>query len=153
MNNKVLTKKLNNHKKWLNGQGGKMANLSGAVLHGVITNSETKFFSLQCPESGSYIAYKNVGGLIVELEIPEDAKRSSATSRKCRASKAKVLSITTVIGDGAGVKSVVSDYDSSFIYTVGETVEVQDFCEDRWKECAPGIHHFMTRQEAVDYKN
>lgn len=86
----------------------------------------------------------------MELEIPSDALRSSATSRKCRASKAKVISITSMDGTET-YDSIESDYDSSFIYSVGETVEVSDFCEDRWNECAPGIHHFITRDEAVGY--
>ena len=62
-------------------------------------------------------------GLIVELEIPADALRSSATSRKCRASKARVISITDVSGNPAG-DSVASDYDSNFVYRVGEMVEM-----------------------------
>ena len=105
---------------------------------------------MQCPEVGFYTAYKRAHGLIVELLIPADAKRSSATSRKCRASKAKVVSITNVDGTPAG-DSVRSDYDSDFVYTVGETVTVDDFDENRWNECAPGIHHFITRGEAVRY--
>ena len=108
----------------------------------------TAFYPLQCPESGSYIGYKKARGLIVELEIPADALRSSATSRKCRASKAKVLSISDTDGNPAG-EQVESDYDSSFVYVVGETVEVSDFDTNRWNECAPGIHHYITRAEAV----
>lgn len=88
--------------------------------------------------------------MIVELEIPADAMRSSATSRKCRASKAKVISITDIDGNPAG-EQVASDYNKSFIYVVGETVEVPDFDTDRWNECAPGIHHYITRAEAVNH--
>ena len=76
--------------------------------------------------------------------------RSSATSRKCRASKAKVISITDMDGEPAGTQ-VASDHDKNFLYVVGQTVEVPDFDTDRWKECASGIHHFMTRGEAVNY--
>lgn len=85
---------------------------------------------------------------IVELRIPADAKRLSATGRKCRANKAVVISITTLEGDPAG-NEVRSDHDKSFAYRVGETVEVQNFDENRWNECAPGIHHYITREEAV----
>jgi hypothetical protein len=126
------------------------ANLRGADLRGLQWNIASAFYQLQCPESGAYTAYKKAGGCIVELLIPADAKRSSATSRKCRASKATVISITTI--DGEHLEgSVSSDYDHGFIYSVGETVEVADFDEDRWNECAPGIHHFITRMEAVKY--
>ena len=41
--------------------------------------------------------------------------------------------------------------DENFIYRIGETVEVKNFDCDRSHECAPGIHFFITRQEAVDY--
>ena len=109
------------------------------------------FYPLQCPESGSYTAYKKASCRIVELLIPADAKRSSATSRKCRASKAVVVSITTLNGNPCAENKVCSDHDRSFIYTVGETVEVKDFDENRWNECSTGIHHFITRAEAVKY--
>ena len=133
------------------------ADLRGADLRGaentdsVIWNLYTSFYPLQCPENGSYTAYKKANGLIVELEIPADALRSSATSRKCRASKAIVLSITDIEGNPAG-DSVPSDYDPDFMYRVGETVSVDSFDANRWNECAPGIHHFITRGEAVRYE-
>jgi len=126
------------------------AKLSGANLKNVIVNTSTKFWALQCPESGQYTAWKKAGGLIVELEIPADAQRSSATSRKCRASKARVISITNTDGVPAG-KHVCSNYDPNFVYTVGETIEVSNFDTNRWNERAPGIHHYITRQEAVQH--
>ena len=101
-----LKKILEEHLLWLNGKGGSRADLSGADLSGanlfganlsgasmdqMIWDIHTAFYPLQCPDSGSYIGYKKASGLVVELEIPADARRSSATSRKCRASKAKVL--------------------------------------------------------------
>ena len=127
------------------------ANLSNANLEGVYVTGETAFFYLQCPEKGSYIGYKRCrNNRIVELLIPADAKRSSATTRKCRASKAKVLSITNIDGT-ENFEETISWYDSEFIYKVGETVEVKDFDENRWNECSTGIHHFITRDEAVNY--
>ena len=100
------------------------ANLRGANLRGaknidsITWSIYTAFYPLQCPEKGAYTAYKKARGLIVELEIPADAMRSSATSRKCRASKARVISITDVDGNPGG-DSVASDYDSDFVYRVG----------------------------------
>ncbi len=116
---------------------------------------KTKLFPLQCPEKGSFIGYKSAiterGRIgVVELLIPEDAKRSSATSRKCRCSKAKVLSITS--NDGAVNYSLAhSVFDENFIYQVGKTVEVKNFDENRWDECSTGIHFFITRSEAASY--
>ena len=139
----------------LRGADLREANLSGTNLSGTdlrwvqhIESAQNLFYPLTCPEKGEYTAFKKAGGKIVELRIPADAKRLSATGRKCRANKAVVISITTLEGDPAG-NEVRSDHDKSFAYRVGETVEVQNFDENRWNECAPGIHHYITREEAV----
>ena len=134
------------------------ANLSDANLRDaknidkIAWNARTAFYPLQCPETGSFIGHKKASGYIVELEICANAKRSSATSRKCRCSKAKVLSITHLDGSDSGLTEIRSNYSKEFVYRVGETVEVPDFDENRWNECAPGIHFFVTREEAVKYK-
>ena len=118
------------------------ANLIGAKLD----------WPLVCPEKESFIGYKKCrDNLIVKLEIPEDALRSSATTRKCRCSKARVLSITDLNGSDANVEYAVSKHDSGFLYKVGEVVSVDDFDTNRWNECSTGIHFFMTREEAVWY--
>ena len=150
---------LRKHKLWLeNKEGGERAYLQWANLQGAYLQwaylQEAKYISvpLACPEEGEFIGFKKAReGYIVKLKITEDAKRSSATGRKCRCSKAIVLSITTQSGEDDGTTEVKSSYDSEFIYKVGETVEVKDFCEDRFNECAPGIHFFITRKEAEDY--
>ena len=126
------------------------ADLRGAKLRGVRYNEQTAYYAMQCPEKGAYIGYKKAEGKIVELEIQADAKRSSATTRKCRASKAKVLSITSIDGK-EHFEEAKSSRDQSFVYRVGKTVEVKDFDEDRWRECSTGIHHFITREEAERY--
>ena len=126
------------------------ANLIDADLTDVKYNHTTSFFALQCQEKGSFIGYKKANDKIVELLITEDAKRSSATTRRCRCSKAKVLSITSLDGK-ENFKKVNSDYDIDFVYEVGKVVEVKNYDENRWKECAPGIHFFVTRDEAVMY--
>ena len=127
------------------------ANLTGAKLDDVEYNHKTGFFALQCPEEGSFIGYKKACNHIIKLEILPDAKRSSATTRKCRCSSAKVLSITTLDGQDDGTQTVSSDYDKSFVYRVGEIVRVDNFDDNRWRECSRGIHFFMTRDEAVRY--
>ena len=133
------------------------ANLSDANLRDaknidkIAWNARTAFYPLQCPETGSFIGYKKAAGKIVMLEICADAKRSSATSRKCRCSKAKVLSITHLDGSDSGLTEVRSNYSKEFVYRVGEVAEVPDFDDNRWNECAAGIHFFITRDEAVKY--
>lgn len=125
--------------------------LNGAILYNVKCNYHTNFFALQCPEEGSFIGYKKVRGHIVKLEILSDAKRSSATTRKCRCSAAKVLSITTLDGRDDGTQFISSGRDSDFVYRVGEIVRVDDFDENRWNERSTGVHFFITRDEAVKY--
>ena len=133
------------------------ANLCGANLCGaknldtVYWNICSAFYPIQCPETGSFVAYKKASGTIVKLEVCEDALRSSATSRKCRCSKAKVLGIENMDGTTYHENTVCSNYDGTFVYTVGEVVEVKNFDTNRWNECAPGIHFFITRDEAVRY--
>ena len=124
------------------------AYLSGADLSGA---KNVPYIPYACPDFGMFIGFKKAFGYIVVLEIPEDAKRLSATGRKCRCNKAKVLEIQNIDGTKANVTKVASGYDSNFVYEVGKTVSVDNFCEDRWKECSPGIHFFINRQEAVNY--
>ena len=129
------------------------ADLTGANLYGAnLVGAKNPNIPIACPEKGSFTAFKKVSGnYIVELEVPTDALRSSACSRKCRCSHAKVISFTNPDGSPADVDVVYSNYDSSFAYRVGEIVSVDNFDTNRWNECAPGIHFFITRQEAVDY--
>ena len=133
------------------------ADLGGADLGGAnlwftdLSCVKNIFFPMACPEKGSFIAFKKAGCYIIELFIPSNAKRCSATSRKCRCSKAKVISITTLSGDKTNITEVHSNYDPNFIYKLGEYVEVKNFDDNRWNECSTGIHFFITRQEAVNY--
>jgi len=142
----------------LRGANLREADLYGANLRGADLSRadlrEAKNMPLipyACPDFGMFIGWKKASGKIVCLEIPEDAKRLSATGRKCRCNKAKVLNITEIDGSPCGLTEIASNYNSSFIYKVGEVVTVSDFCEDRWKECSEGIHFFINRQEAVEY--
>ena len=128
------------------------ADLGGANLWSTdLSCVKNIFFPMACPEKGSFIAFKKAGCYIIELFIPSNAKRCSATSRKCRCSKAKVISITTPSGDKTNITEVHSNYDPNFIYKLGEYVEVKNFDDNRWNECSTGIHFFITRQEAVNY--
>ena len=144
------------------------ADLSSADLHNAdlseanllnVDLRDTKnvpYIPMVCPEEGDFIGWKKAEGhkdkVIVKLHIPSDAKRSSATTRKCRCSKAEVIAIYNLDGTEAEETTCHSDYDHSFIYKVGKTVEVTDFSEDRWNECDKGIHFFINRQEAINYK-
>lgn len=117
-----------------------------------ITPSFDELCPMKCPKTGEFYAYKKVrDDLIVKLLIPEDARRSSAVSNKCRCDKAKVVEILDFDGRKVEATQVRSMYDPRFIYTLGEMVFVSNFDTDRFNECAPGIHFFMSFEEARDY--
>ena len=126
------------------------ADLLRTNLKDIKTNIYTRGYNLVCPEKGSFIGYKKAHECIVKLLILEDAKRSSATTIKCRCSKAKVLDIRDIY-TGKKVNEVNSNYDINFIYKVGEIVRVDNFDEDRWNECSNGINFFMNRENAIKY--
>ena len=133
--------------------------LSGADLSCACLPELTIAKTSILPDEGDIIGWKKAyvddimppRPVIVKLLIPADAQRSNSTGRKCRASKAKVLDIQDK--DGNSLKDTIahSSYDVDFAYKVGETVHVEDFDTNRWNECAPGIHFFITRIEAVKY--
>ena len=131
------------------------ADLRGADLRGADLRDadlcDAKGCYLSCPTEGSFIGWKKASGHIVKLRIPEDARRSSATGHKCRCDKAYVMEIQNMDGTKATEDTVRSDHDKNFVYTVGATVEVPDFDDNRWSECAPGIHFFIDRRAAVEY--
>lgn len=124
------------------------ANLSGANR---LDEAKGLYLPTICPSDGAFTAWKKCrDGVIAKLLIPETAKRSSATGRKCRASEAVVLALYDK--DGNEVQDAVSQNDAGFVYRVGETVTpTTPFDENRWEECAPGIHFFVTREEAERY--
>ena len=109
---------------------------------------------LACPSEGSFVAWKIVwdfpNSYLVKLEIPADAKRSSATTKKCRCSKALVLDIEN-LKNGEHLDKVVNMNYAKCVYEVGKMVYPDSFDENRWYECSNGIHFFMDRQDAVDY--
>lgn len=178
MTQEELREILYKHRKWLNEEdGGKRANLSFTDLRGAgLNDTDLRYadlsyanlsgahlsgadlthavytgtiLNLQCPEEGSFIAWKKLlGDEIAKLLIPEDAKRSSATTRKCRASKAVVLAIYR---NGEEISEGRSEHDYDFVYRVGETVYPDHWDEDRWNECSNGIHFFITRKEAEEF--
>ena len=112
------------------------------------------FFPLACPSNGAFTAWKKVRAngvaYLVELYIPTEARRSSATTNKCRCDKAKVISITR-IDNGEEVERVTNIEHAVTTYEVGCMVTPDSFDENRWDECSHGIHFFINKQEAINY--
>ena len=137
------------------------ADLRGADLYGAKNGGLAAAMTVVCPE-GAIIGWKKLDAVdenrcmtykkvIAKLLIPGDAKRSNSTGRKCRASKARVLELQNI--DGSHYTGVAeSTHTGGFYYEAGKTVYPEKpFDDDRWNECASGIHFFITREEAVDY--
>ena len=121
------------------------ANLYNANLYGA--KNIPKYVYTQTtivPEVGAFEGFKKANGKIVHLRIPEDAKRSNSTGRKCRASYVFVLSIDGKPGQ------VLSDR-GNLVYTSGDYAWADKWDEDRWNECSHGIHFFLTRKEAENW--
>lgn len=116
---------------------------------------------MTCPDEGDFIGWKKAFIMpyhqiaIVKLLIPADAKRSSSIGRKCRCDKAVVLGIESLDGRLLPDDTVaLSIFDPGFTYKKGDTIKPElPFEENRWRECASGIHFFINRQEAVEYSS
>ena len=117
---------------------------------------------MTCPESGGFIGWKkcmatgiDAHQVIVKLYIPPRAKRSSAGSRKCRCSEAYVIDIQEVdstVPCSVECATSLIHMSTMVMYKKGQLVKCEKPFEDnRWIECASGIHFFMSRREAVIY--
>ena len=90
--------------------------LEKAALEGIISDQDTKWFRMHCPETGPILGYKKcVNDRLVQLLIPADAKRTSATMPSCRSSKAKVLTIKS-FDDTQEFEEAWSLVDENFVY-------------------------------------
>ena len=152
----------------------------GTDFNGAKTDSETSFCNsilssalnteslkipLACPEKGEFIAWKKCrgfnknseyfGDVIVKLLIPAYARRSSAVGKKCRCDAAKVMDIQDYSGKSIANECVAYPLFKAdlIMYIVDRFVTpTEPFEENRFKECASGIHFFMDREDAVSYE-
>lgn len=117
-------------------------NLRGANLE----NTKLPHFQI-VPEEGEFIAWKcvfnNGSHLVAKVRVPADARRvCSLISRKIRVSKIEVL-------EGEGYSPT---YGTKIHYKPGKIFEPHDFCDDIRLDCAPGIHLFISRREAEEWR-
>ena len=124
-----------------------IADLRGANLSGA---KNIPFIPLACPSEGEFTGWKKVQDKLIELRIPADAKRSSATTDKCRCDKALVVSITD-ISNGKEITEIVNHNCAKTVYRVGEMVFPDSFDGNRWNECSHGIHFFINKESAINY--
>ena len=142
------------HGAYLAGADLRGADLRGADLRTAFLRGAEgiPYVPLACPSDGAFIGWKKVDRYLVKLEIPEDAKRSSATTNMCRCDKAKVLDIICTSDDNPLKPQEITNYHyTKTIYKVGEMVYPDSFDEDRWNENSHGIHFFINKQDAINY--
>ena len=117
------------------------ANLYGANLYGAKNTELAEAITSILPE-GNIVGWKKCRqGVIVKLLIPQKARRSNATGRKCRTEYATVLHVF-------GAEYGVSSYDGVTEYHKGATVRCDTWNENRFVECGGGIRFYLTRIEA-----
>ena len=132
------------------------ADLRGADLDGANLRDAKNipYIPLECPSDGAFVGWKKVNNVLIKLEIPEDARRSSATTKKCRCDKAKVLGFYNALGtEELDITELVNDKYEKCKYVKGEMVYPDFFDENRWNECSHGIHFFVNKQDAINYNN
>jgi hypothetical protein len=122
----------------LSGANPSGANLSGANL----TGAKLPHFQI-VPSEGEFVAWKKTTTGVIRVQVPADAVRtSSLVGRKCRASHVIVM-------DAGGKSPTKGELDYS---AVGSVVTADKFDDDIRVECTHGIHFFMTRVEAEEYR-
>ena len=177
INGKTLEEILENHNHWLrkdvkdwksmranlsrvdlSGAKLRYANLSGADLRGAnLCDADFRdaknipYIQLACPSDGSFIGWKKVKDVLIKLEIPADAKRSSATTNKCRCEKAKVLGFYDLNSTELNIDKIINYVFHTCEYRKGEMVYPDYFDENRWNEYSHGIHFFVNKQDAINY--
>ena len=129
------------------------ANLGGANLDDADLRDAKNipYIPLECPSEGSFIGWKKINKILIKLEIPEDARRSSATTKKCRCDKAKVLGFYDLNSTELNIDKIINNNYNTCEYIKSEMVYPDSFDEDRWNECSHGIHFFINKQDAINY--
>ncbi len=142
----------------LNGASLNRASLNGASLIRASLNraslnraKDIPFIPIACPSDGEFIGWKKVGGNLIKLRIPEDARRCSATTEKCRCDKAFVMGIFNLDGTDSELTEIINLNYEPTIYKVGEMVYPDSFDDNRWDECSHGIHFFINKENAIRY--
>ena len=126
------------------------ANLYGADLELAILTDTILDEKEQCRKgivlTEPMVGYKKArGGKIITLEIPIGSKVFSINNNKRRTNKVNVI-------DMQGEAELSSWHNTDFKYHVGDEIEISDFNERYNVECGAGIHFFLTRKEAKNFK-
>lgn len=109
--------------------------------------------------------------VIVTLEIPEGAVVLSVNGCKCRTNLARVLDTEYLVETDEYLRNFIPEneeefamlaevrdrpvrsiYDHEFFYIPGIEIKIKDFDLSYNIECSTGIHFFLTKKEAIDFK-
>jgi hypothetical protein len=104
------------------------------------------------PVGETIIGFKKLKhDVVIKVEVPADADRVSTwINRKCRASALRVIEVIS------NPNNIPTDCmpgwrHSTFIYKLGELYFPHEFDSDERDDCRPGLHFFMTPEEAMDW--
>jgi hypothetical protein len=123
------------------------ADLQGAYLEGA-KNAELPMARTRILPEGDLIGWKKCrNGVIVQLLIPQKARRSHAFGRKCRAEAVVVMAVFPPD------QKAESIHTSGFFYGKGGVVTPDWWDEDWTKECGGGIHFYISRAEAEAHQS
>jgi len=166
MKEEALQKILTEHKKWLNDEGGRGADLRRANLRGAnlwradlrgadLREAELREANLtdamlphfQIPQEGSLVVWGKKNNTLVKMSVPTKAKRTACLiNRKCRAEYVKVLKVFNDEG------KVIVKYDFGITeYENGKLVYPDSYDDDIRVDCSHGIHFFLTKEEALQW--
>jgi hypothetical protein len=173
---------LEEHAKWLRGNGGQRADLRradlwGAYLRGAyLRGADPQGADLQgaylqgaylqgadlqliaqkamvCPTSGGFTAWKcGAHGSIIKLHIPASAKRLTVIGS--RKCRCDLARVEAIWDRNHNpIQECGGKRVIDFMYRVGEVVVPGGFDPDQRVECSRGIHFFITRLEAEEWAN
>jgi hypothetical protein len=133
----------------------KNANLENADLaFANLINAKMPDKPITLPPTGeTIIGFKKLlNGVVIKVEIPADADRVTTwKSRKCRASALRVIEVMQN-PDNIPTDRMPGWYNQSFIYKLGELHFSHEFDSDERDDCRPGLHFFMTLEEAKEWQ-
>ena len=153
-----LKKILERHGEWLRGNsGGVRAYLRGADLQGANLQEADLPHYLIVPQEGEFLGYKSVlrkGGTSALLTIKvlgTSSRVSSLVGRKCRVSEAIAIKAEDHDGNEITGEDFKSSHESTFVWKLNEVTKPDSFCDDIRVECAPGLHIYITKDEAREF--
>ena len=120
------------------------ANLEGAYLRCANLEEKESFRLGQILKEPITGYKKTAEGVVITAEIPAGAIVFCINGEKCRTNRAKIT-------DMGGKELLHSRHDSSFEYTLGKDIVIDDFNLMYNVECESGFHFYRTREEAENY--